>query len=169
MARNTAIHKLKEYIQDEDICNRIETSIYEYTMITAKKRRLNQDLGDQLCRRIYVNKLHQIYTNLNPNSYVKNLYFLERIINQEINPSTVAFLTPQELNYEHWEEMMNKQSAGDEFLNSSNNMGTQTDEYTCARCKKNDCHYYTAQLRSCDEPASLIVFCNNCNKKWRIG
>ncbi len=168
MARNLTIQKLGEYIQDEDICKRIENSIYYYAMEKSKERCIKQDLADKYFRRIYVNKLHQIYTNLNPDSYVKNSYFLDRILSEEINPSTVAFLSPQELNYEHWKEMIDKQSATDDFKTNAISGGTRTTEFTCGRCKKNDTSYIIAQLRSCDEPASYLINCLNCGKKWRI-
>lgn len=168
MARNLAIIKLKEYILDEDICQRIENSIYTYAMEKAKERCIKQDMEDSYFRRIYVNKLHQIHTNLNPNSYVKNTYFLDRVINEELNPSTLAFLSPQEIHYEHWKDLIHKQSAVDDFLKNSVSGGTRTSEFTCSRCKKNDCVYITAQLRSCDEPASQLVNCLVCGKKWRI-
>lgn len=169
MARNTAVDKLKEFIEDESICERIEASVYEYTMEKAKERCIKQDIGDMHCRRIYVNKLHQIYTNMDPESYVQNKFLLDRIVSEEIDVDRIAFLSPQELNYEAWKDMMSKQQAGEDFINKGGNMGTPSDEYTCSRCKGKKTHYFFAQLRSCDEPMSCVIFCDACGKKWRIG
>ncbi len=167
MSRELAIEKLNEYISERDICERIEKSIYEYTLQTSEERGITPDMENNHFRLIYVNKLHQIYTNMNPDSYVKNMYFIDRILTEEINPDKIAFLTPQELHYEHWEEILKKQDAA-EKLASSVSAGTRTNEYTCSRCRGNDCTFITIQLRSVDEPASQIISCLNCSRKWRI-
>jgi DNA-directed RNA polymerase subunit M/transcription elongation factor TFIIS len=167
MSRELAIEKLSEYISERDICERIEKSIYEYTLQTSEERGITPDMENNHFRLIYVNKLHQIYTNMNPDSYVKNMYFIDRILTEEINPDKIAFLTPQELHYEHWKEILKKQDAA-EKLASSISAGTRTNEYTCSRCRGNDCTFINIQLRSADEPVSTIIQCS-CGKKWRIG
>lgn len=168
MARNTAVDKLKEFIEDESICERIEASVYEYTLEKAKERCIKQDLGDMHCRRIYVNKLHQIYTNMDPESYVQNKFLLDRIVNEEIDVDRIAFLSPCELNYEAWKDMMSKQQAGEDFIQNAVLAGTRTSEFTCGRCKANDCTYNFVNCRSLDEPAVCFISCLNCKKKWRI-
>ena len=168
MARNTAVLKLKEYIEDVSICERIERSIYEYTMEKAKERCIKQDMGDIYFRRIYVNKLHQIYTNVNADSYIQNKFLLDRIVNEEIDVDRIAFLSPYELNYEAWKDMMSKQQAGEDFIQNAITSGTLTNEYTCSRCKNNVCTSISVQLRSCDEGNSSIIQCRSCFKKWRI-
>ncbi len=167
MARNLAINKLKEFIENEDICERIEESIYQYTIEKARERCLQQDICDKYFRRIYVNKLHQIYTNLNADSYVKNEYFLDRILSEEFDLDRLAFLSPQELNHEHWKDMVSKQQAGEEFISKGANLGTKTREYTCSRCKGNDCYTYSVCSRSLDEAPITHVICQ-CGKKWKF-
>ncbi len=167
MARELAIQKITEYIQNEDICKKIEESIYQYTIEKAKERCILQDINDSFFRRIYVNKLHQIYTNLNPDSYVKNTYLIEKIMNEELDASKLAFLTPQELHYEHWKPYIEKQSAADEFKSSAAS-GTKTTEFVCGRCKGRNTSYVIAQLRSADEPSSYLIVCLDCGKKWRL-
>lgn len=168
MARNTAVDKLKEFIEDESICERIESSVYEYAMDKSKERCIKQDLGDDHCRRIYVNKLHQIYTNMDPESYVENKFLLDRIVNEEIDIDRIAFLTPQELNYEAWKDMMSKQQAGEDFIQNAVVSGTRTSEFTCGRCKTNDCTYNFVNSRSLDEAALCHIRCLNCKKKWVV-
>ena len=167
MSRELAIEKLNEYISERDICERIEKSIYEYTLQTSEERGITPDMENNHFRLIYVNKLHQIYTNMNPDSYVKNMYFIDRILTEEINPDKIAFLTPQELHYEHWKEILKKQDAA-EKLASSVSAGTRTNEYTCSRCRGNDCVYTIRQERSCDEGSTVRINCLVCNKKWKI-
>ncbi len=166
--RKLCMEKLEEFIKNEDIIRQIELGIYHYTLDKAKERCLKQDFSDIHFKRIYVNKIHQIYTNLDPESYVENKYFLDRILSEEIQPYQIAYLGPHEIHYEKWKDIVKKQNAADEFEGTAV-LGTKTDEYQCGRCKNRNCSYITAQLRSCDEPSSLIITCLSCNKKWRIG
>ena len=165
--RKICIDKLGEFIKNEDIIRQIELGIYHYTLDKAKERCLKQDFSDIHFKRIYVNKIHQIYTNLDPESYVENKYFLDRILSEEIQPYQIAYLGPHEIHYEKWKDIVKKQNAADEFEGSAHG-GTRTDEYQCGRCKGNDCSYILAQLRSCDEPQSKLINCNLCKKKWRV-
>ncbi len=167
MAREISVQKLKEFIENEEICRKIEESIYQYTIEKAKERCIMQDLGDSFFRRIYVNKLHQIYTNINPDSYVKNKYLLDKIMAEELDASKLAFLTPQELNFEHWKPYIEKQTAADEFKGTAAS-GTRTTEFMCGRCKGRNTSYVIAQLRSADEPSSYLIVCLDCGKKWRM-
>jgi DNA-directed RNA polymerase subunit M/transcription elongation factor TFIIS len=43
--------------------------------------------------------------------------------------------------------------------------------YTCHKCKGKKTHSYSVQLRSCDEPPTVIITCMNqlCMFKWRQG
>jgi transcription elongation factor S-II len=86
-------------------------------------------------------------------------------LNGEIEPKNIAFLTPQEINIEHWKKYLDRQSANDDFL-GSRTMGIKTSEYKCSRCKNNECTYYLLQVRSADEPMSTFVNCLNCGHKW---
>jgi transcription elongation factor S-II len=114
---------------------------------------------------MYVNKLMTIYNNLDKNSYIKNISFYDRVLNGEIDLSLIAFLTPQEINKEHWKKYIDKQSASDEFL-YSRTAGTKTQEYKCGRCKNRECTYYQLQVRCSDEPMTTFINCLNCGNSW---
>jgi transcription elongation factor S-II len=42
-----------------------------------------------------------------------------------------------------------------------------TTDFTCFKCKKNNCTYYQLQTRSADEPMTTFVTCVNCESHWR--
>ena len=44
-----------------------------------------------------------------------------------------------------------------------------TSMYTCGKCKKNECTFYTQQLRSGDEGETVFITCLNCGHKWKQG
>ncbi|TKC45063.1 hypothetical protein EI555_003576, partial [Monodon monoceros] len=44
--------------------------------------------------------------------------------------------------------------------------GTQTDLFTCGKCRKKNCTYTQVQTRSSDEPMTTFVVCNECGNRW---
>uniref|UniRef100_A0A8C9LCW6 TFIIS-type domain-containing protein n=1 Tax=Pavo cristatus TaxID=9049 RepID=A0A8C9LCW6_PAVCR len=46
--------------------------------------------------------------------------------------------------------------------------GTQTDLFTCGKCKKKNCTYTQVQTRSADEPMTTFVVCNECGNRWKL-
>ncbi|XP_078006046.1 transcription elongation factor A protein 2 isoform X2 [Phascolarctos cinereus] len=46
--------------------------------------------------------------------------------------------------------------------------GTQTDLFTCGKCKKKNCTYTQVQTRSSDEPMTTFVVCNECGNRWKF-
>ncbi|XP_032460224.1 transcription elongation factor A protein 2 isoform X1 [Phocoena sinus] len=46
--------------------------------------------------------------------------------------------------------------------------GTQTDLFTCGKCRKKNCTYTQVQTRSSDEPMTTFVVCNECGNRWKF-
>ncbi|XP_041435022.1 transcription elongation factor A protein 2-like [Xenopus laevis] len=46
--------------------------------------------------------------------------------------------------------------------------GTQSDLFTCGKCKKKNCTYTQVQTRSADEPMTTFVVCNQCGNRWKV-
>ena len=166
-SRELCVQKLNEFIEDKKICKRIEESIYKYSNDKAKERCIQQNINDDFFKRIYVNKLHQIYLNLKPDSGLNNKYFLDRILSEEFDIDNIAFLSPQQIHPEHWSILLQRQNAAEELASNSGS-GTLTEEFTCGRCKGNKTRYLMVQDRGADESASIYITCSSCNKKWRI-
>lgn len=165
--RELCVQKLKEFLNDEKICKRIEISIYNYTLEKSKERCIQQNINDSFFKRIYINKLHQIYLNLNPESGLNNKFFIDRIMSEEFDIDKIAYLTPQQMHPEHWKVLLQRQNAAEELAVNSGS-GTLTEEFTCGRCKGNKTKYLMVQDRGADESASIYITCCSCNKKWRI-
>jgi transcription elongation factor S-II len=163
--RNRCVQKINTIFNDLKISEKIEESIYNFSIKQSKIKGIEENINDNFFKRIYVNKLITIYNNLDKKSYVKNKNFLDRVLNGEINPSEIAFLTPQEINIEHWKKYIDRQSANDDFL-YSRTAGIRTQEYKCGRCKERNCTYYQLQVRCSDEPMTTFVNCLNCGNRW---
>ena len=103
--------------------------------------------------------------NINPKSYIGNKNLLIKINKNEIDLNNIAFMDPNELFPEKWDDII-KDIDAQRKLQYSKCVGQKTDIYTCGRCKKNDCRYFEKQTRSCDEKATTFVFCQNCRNTW---
>lgn len=167
MARELCINKFNSILSDIEISKKIEDSIYKYSVIQAEIKGIEINIEDNYFKRIYVNKIITIYNNLNEKSYIKNNNFLKRLNNKEFDINNIAFLSPQEINKEHWQKYLDRQTANDEFL-YSRTAGIRTNEYMCGRCrcKERNCTYYQLQVRCSDEPMTTFVNCLNCGNRW---
>lgn len=165
MTRELCITKFNSLLNDKDLSSKIEDSIYEYTIIQSKEKGIETNIENKYFKRIYVNKIITLFNNLDKSSYIKNTSFIDRLLNKEFNIEDIAFLSPQDINKEHWKKYLDRQVANDEFF-YSRTVGTHTSEYKCGRCKQRDCTYYQLQVRCSDEPMTTFVECLNCHNKW---
>lgn len=167
MERNITINKFNSIINDFDKSKAIEESIYKYSVELAIKKKINESFDDNFFKRIYVNKVMNLYNNIDPNSYIKNPNLLNKIIKNDIDVNNIAFLQPQELFPEHWKIYIDRYKANDDFL-KSRVVGIKTEDYKCRRCKSRNCTYYQLQVRSCDEPMTTFINCLNCGNNWHF-
>ncbi len=163
--RRICVEKLNTIVNDENLSKNIEDSIYQYTVQQAKVKNIEEDINNKNFLRIYANKTRTLFENLDSSSYIGNELFLEKLKSGQIQVEKIAFFSPQELHPSHWEKLVNRQLAKDEFL-YQRTIGTRTTEYKCGRCKENNCSYYQQQVRSCDEPMTTFVHCLNCGHRW---
>ena len=69
--RKICIDKIDSILSDKDKSKKIEESIYDYTIKKAIENRVLNDINDRYFRRIYSNKVMNIYLNLDKN-FTKN-------------------------------------------------------------------------------------------------
>ena len=167
MTRELCINKFNSLLNDVELSKEIEDSIYKYAISQAELKGIEPSIDDKFFKRIYVNKIITLYNNLDENSYVKNTNFIKRLHNREFDIKDISFLSPQDINKEHWKKYLDRQSANDEFL-YSRTAGIRTNEYMCGRCrcKERNCTYYQLQVRCSDEPMTTFVNCLNCGNRW---
>lgn len=164
-ARNTFLQLLKKHIPNENDCNTIEQSVYDYTVHQAKMKGILENIDNRFFKRIYMNKCYTLLLNMDKSSYIHNEKFLDSILQHEFDLKEIAYLSPQEIHKDHWKKYIDKQSATDEFI-YNRHVGVRTTSYTCSKCKKNDCSYYQLQVRCNDEPMTTFVNCLNCGNRW---
>ena len=152
--------KLSINIEDPTISTNLEIGIYNYSIKEANSKKIIKKWDNPYFTQLYLDKLRSIYINL------KNPELLQQIKSKEILPQTVAFMTHQELNPEHWRTLIEQKIKRDANKFTSN-IQASTDMFTCKKCRSKRCTYYELQTRSADEPATIFVTCLDCGKHWK--
>jgi transcription elongation factor S-II len=88
------------------------------------------------------------------------------IKNNSIKPHKIAYLTHQEMDPDRWDSMIEAKRKRDK--NKYESRQSTTSEFTCYKCKSNDCTYYQMQTRSADEPMTTFVTCMSCANRWKF-
>lgn len=155
--RNAAVKKINKFINNEMLSIELEMGLFEYmlTHIVTKK------LQYHYCIPTYLMELDNICSNLDLNNEsVGNQTLLPAILNCELSPKLVAFLSPQQIHPKRWLTILQKKSREDQAMSS---LATYEDpENKCKNCGCIKFHSYEQQLRSADEPANKFIVCIDC-------
>jgi transcription elongation factor S-II len=139
----------------------LEKGLFNYTIKEATRRNVVKKWDNPYFVQIYTDRLRTIYFNIKHTKYLKN------IINQnKIKPHKIAFMTHQEMDPERWTTMIDAKKKRDK--NRYESRQSTSSEFTCFKCKGNDCTYYQMQTRSADEPMTTFVTCMTCANRWRF-
>ncbi len=71
-----------------------------------------------------------------------------------------------ELNKKRWSPFQKAEETVDTIV-ADQQKPVATSMYTCGKCRKNECTFYTLQTRSADEAESIFITCLNCGHKWK--
>jgi len=155
--RNFGVKEINKYMNNIEISTEIERGIFCATLINIYQRRIisRNTIGD------YFHELFNICANLDTNDKKINNQFLKyAILNKEISPFRVGFLTPQQMHIQRWFPYYQKR---DREIEAINHVAAYKDyENKCQSCGGVDFYSYEQQLRSADEPASKFIVCLDC-------
>jgi len=130
----------------------IEDGIYQFSLSYI----YNEKINIKFIKNIYIAKFNEICYNLNETN---NTSLLKLILNCDINPFSIAFLSPDKLNPEKWKFELNKQT----YRNKIKNNITTTDRYLC-KCGARKAVVTLLQMRCADEAISTIIQCIICKR-----
>ena len=85
---------------------KIEQSVLNYTIKTANSRKMAKKWENPSIRKIYVNKMRSLYSNIYGDGYIGNTGLIEKIRDGTLNLESIASMSFQELYPEHWKKMM---------------------------------------------------------------
>lgn len=149
---------LSKFISDKSKVNKIEKSIYDYTINYCNVNDMKNYINI-----IYTDKFYDLYNNINGN--IKNNYILNEINNNNtFNIENIAYLKPDEIFPDNWEAIKKRLNL---IKDKQKNMAT-TNIFTCKKCKQKKCTVFQMQTRSADEPMTTFVNCIVCNNTWKF-
>ncbi|NWU65572.1 TCEA2 protein, partial [Pterocles burchelli] len=114
----------------------------------------------------YKNRVRSRISNLRDS---KNPELKKNVLCGAITPEQIAVMTSEEMASNELKEIrkaMTKEAIREHQMAKTG--GTQTDLFTCGKCKKKNCTYTQVQTRSSDEPMTTFVVCNECGNRWKV-
>ena len=142
----------------------IERGIFNYALNMYGDVIKNETWND-VFRSLYINRCSALFSNLNPNAYMKNKTLIIRLFNNEFDEFTLANMEGKDLFPERWSEL------NSEFIKEHQEpekIEIQDGLFKCGRCKTYKTTYYQLQTRSADEPLTTFVTCVNCSNRWKF-
>lgn len=158
--RDKIIDKINKILSKHKITSGkdIENSIFEFT----KEYTEINDTPSFLVQSIYDSKCEEIINLLNNK---ESDFLIKSLKNNKIDPNKIAFLKPEELNPEKYENIIKKNEMV-EFKEKNAKVGTTA--FTCAKCKKQNSEVTQKQIRSGDEPPTVFVKCLECGHTFKF-
>jgi len=164
--RGLYVKKLDKIICSEQISRNIEKSIYNYTINFAKEKNIQRDWNNKIFHKLYSSKIMSIYLNLDKDSYIQNINFLDKVKENKINSDNIGNLSVYDIYPENWIDLMNLKSKRDK-IRYELKPEAMTSLFKCRKCKSRETSYYEVQTRSADEPMTQFITCLNCNNRWK--
>jgi transcription elongation factor S-II len=156
------IEEKEKYI---DYFKDLERVIFNYTIESCVTKNI-VPTWNNIFTTVYINKARSLYTNLNPDSYLKNKRLMIRLKKKEFTPQQLINMSYQELFPENWKELIDEKYRRDKVLYETKKEA-MTDQFLCRRCKSRETCYYEVQTRSADEAMTIFITCLNCGNRWK--
>lgn len=151
---------LLDIFENEKHANNLEKGILNWTIREAMDKKVVKKWDNHFFVMIYHAHFRSVYNNL------KNKKLVENVKNGITKSQEIAFMTHQEMCPEKWDEIVQSKKIRDKHK-SEQTMESNTDIYTCKRCRSKNCHQMGIQTRSADEPMTIFITCLDCAKGWK--
>lgn len=122
----------------------IEKSIFNYVLSSSYEF---SQKWDTLFQNKYINCSIRVYSNLNPDSYLKNTNLIKRLFNNEIKEYDIVKLSPQEMFPERHKELTDIIVANTPKVAPKMEVSNDGAHF-CGKCKTNRTTHYQLQTRS---------------------
>lgn len=167
LLENTIKSKNEYDYNDIDIMKialNLERGIFNYTLHYNKQ---SDNLWNDSFRTRYIHRSVTIYTNLDPNGYLKNTSLMKRLLKKELDEFQLTKLAYNEIFPERWNELISKYSK--ELLKDLPVEKEHEDGILqCGKCKSFKTEYTEIQTRSADESSTKLCYCWSCGRRWKF-
>ncbi|XP_047395833.1 transcription elongation factor A protein 2 isoform X2 [Sciurus carolinensis] len=145
---------------------------HDHVAVGADCERLSAQIEECIFRDVgntdmkYKNRVRSRIANLKD---AKNPDLRRNVLCGAITPQQIAVMTSEEMASDELKEIrkaMTKEAIREHQMARTG--GTQTDLFTCGKCRKKNCTYTQVQTRSSDEPMTTFVVCNECGNRWKV-
>tara|TARA_B100000035_G_C20785548_1_gene458828 strand:- start:175 stop:696 length:522 start_codon:yes stop_codon:yes gene_type:complete len=153
-------------VNDQTIALKLEQSIYNMSIYSARERCIKRRWDNVLFHRLYVSKIRSVYSNISETSYIQNPDFKQKLLSGEIDPNKLDKLSVYDIYPDNWSELLDKKIQRDK-LKYEMKPTAMTDQFKCRKCGSRSCSYYEVQTRSADEPMTQFITCLECNNRWK--
>lgn len=164
--RNKCVKMIYKHLEDEKKSRLIEKDIYNSVIDDSKKKNIKRSWGCIVFKSLYLSRIRSLYSNIKSDSYIQNLTFKSRILEDVIKSDNISSMSHVDIFPERWkiliEEKMKKEKLRYELKPEA-----MTDMFKCRRCGSRSCTYYEMQTRSADEPMTQFITCLDCNNHWK--
>lgn len=140
----------------------LEVGIYNATIDFAGARGIPLTWKNALFVEIYMARSRSIYHNLK--TFPK---LFERLKEGEFLPHALASLEPDRMDPDGWLPIVQREIMRDKGSYEPT-LVAMSDRYYCKMCKKNKVSYVMVQLRSADEPMTMLTSCLVCGYRWKM-
>ena len=155
--RKDIIKLLIDIINDKKKAEEIENSIFNFTKDYTEAN----ESPDFLFQSIYETKSNDI---INEITNKDSDFLLKAIKNNTIKINEIAFLKPEELNPDKYENIIKKKEM--EEYKKNNKVGSNA--FTCSKCKKSKCSVTQKQTRAGDEAPTTYITCLECGNVVKL-
>ena len=153
-------------VNDQTIALKLEQSIYNMSIYSARERCIKRRWDNVLFHRLYVSKIRSVYSNISETSYIQNPDFKQKLLSGEIDPNKLDKLSVYDIYPDNWSELLDKKIQRDK-LKYEMKPTAMTDQFKCRKCGSRSCSYYEVQTRSADEPMTQFISCLDCGNRWK--
>jgi DNA-directed RNA polymerase subunit M/transcription elongation factor TFIIS len=166
IVRNRSVNKLNSVLNNIVIARTIEKSYYNYCITISKERNIKRNWKNTTFKQLYLNKIISAYLNLNKESYIKNNYLFDNVMNNNIDINKISELSLYDIFPDNWTDIIDKKYKKDKLKYELKPEAMST-LFKCRKCGSKETSYYEVQTRSADEPMTQFVTCIKCNNKWK--
>lgn len=144
----------------------LEGAVFDWTVSKADSVGMPQ--SSSAFAELYAGKARSIAANLDPSSASHGTTsIISRIRSGDIALTDLPRLRPEELHGDRWTEVLEHVMKRNHTIETYR-AEAKTDMFKCGRCKKRECTYTSAQIRSADEPETIFLTCIPCGHNWRL-